>query len=412
MKNSLLFFSLFCFTHVLFGQIPDAPYIKTVIFQSSNTNNYTPIIRLGEKMMLSFDDLNADEQNYYYKIEHCEIDWTPSKLIDSEFIIGFSEDRIREFNNSFNTLLPYTNYELTIPNTSTRLKISGNYMLSILNESNQIVLQRRFIVYEPKVTVAVAVYQSRDISKVNTHQSVQFTINNGSLRVNNPSQEIKTVLLQNNNWQTAITGLKPQFFRNNQLLYLYNKETSFWGGNEFLYFETKAIRDATLNIARSELTGDIYDTYLYTKKERIDEPYTLFPDINGNFTIRTLDGDMPNIDADYTWVHFSLKCLEDLTGKDVYVSGKFNNWVLNDLNKLQYNPKTGLFEGAILMKQGFYNYQFVTKDANETISNHDIDGSHYQTENDYTVIVYYKKFGARYTKVIGVGVGNSKVILN
>lgn len=412
LKNNLLLFLIFCFTHVLFGQITDAPNIKTVIFRSSNTNNYSPIIRLGEKMILSFDDLNADEQNYYYKIEHCELDWTPSKLIDSEFIIGFSEDRIREFNNSFNTLLPYTNYELTIPNPSTRLKISGNYMLSILNESNEIVLQRRFIVYEPKVTVAVAVYQSRDISKVNTHQSVQFTINNGSLRVNNPSQEIKTVLLQNNNWQTAITGLKPQYFRNNQLLYLYNKETSFWGGNEFLYFDTKAIRDATLNIARSELTGDIYDTYLYTKKERIDEPYTLFPDINGNFTVRTLDGDMPNIDADYTWVHFSLECLEELTGKDVFVSGKFNDWVLNDLNKLAYNPETGLFEGAILIKQGFYNYQFVTKDTNGAISNHDIDGSHYQTENDYTVIVYYKKFGARYTKVIGVGVGNSKVILN
>lgn len=363
-------------------------------------------------MMLSFDDLNADEQNYYYKINHCEIDWTPSKLITSEYIIGFSEDRIRELNNSFNTLLPYTNYELTIPNESTRLKISGNYMLSILNESNEIVLQRRFIVYEPKVTVAVAVYQSRDISKINTHQSVQFTINNGGLRINNPSQEIKTVILQNNNWQTAITGLKPQYFRNNQLLYLYNKETSYWGGNEFLYFDSKAIRDATLNIARPELVGEIYDTYLYTKKERIDEPYTLFPDINGNFIIRTLDGDTPNIDADYSWVYFSLECLEDLTGKEIYVSGNFNNWELNEFNKLEYNQKTGLFEGSILMKQGFYNYQFLTKDTNGIISNHDIDGSHYQTENDYTVLVYYKKFGARYTKVIGVGAGSSKVILN
>ena len=363
-------------------------------------------------MMLSFDDLNADEQNYYYKISHCEIDWTPSKLIDSEYIIGFSKDRIREFNNSFNTLLPYTNYELSIPNESTRIKISGNYMLSILNESNQIVLQRRFIVYEPKVTVAVAVYQSRDISKIDTHQSIQFTINNGNFIVNNPSQEIKPVLVQNNNWQTAITGLKPQFFRNNQLLYLYDKETSYWAGNEFLYFDTKEIRGSTLNIARSELTRDIYDTYLYTNEERIDRPYTLAPDINGNFTIRTLDGDLPNVDADYSWIYFSLECLEDLSNKDVYVSGKFNNWALNSFNKLQYNPKTGFYEGTILMKQGFYNYQYVTKDKDGTISNHDIDGSYYQTEDDYTVIVYYKKFGSRYTKVIGVGAGNSKIILN
>lgn len=362
--------------------------------------------------MLSFDDLNADEQNYYYKIEHCNIDWIPSNLITSEYINGFSEDRIRVYNNSFNTLLPYTNYELTIPNEYTRFKISGNYLLSVYNDYNQLVLQRKFIIYEPKVTVAVAVYQSRNISKINTHQSVQFTINKGNFIVNNPSQEIKPVLLQNNNWQTAITGLKPQFFRNNQLLYLYNKETSYWGGNEFLYIDTKAIRDATLNIARSELVGNIYDTYLYTKKGRIHEPYTRFPDINGNFTIRTLDGDTPNIDADYSWVHFSMESWEDLTGKEVYVSGKLNNWTLNELNKLKYNNKRGLYETSILMKQGFYNYQFLTKDSDGKLSNHDIDGSYYQTENDYTVLVYYKKFGARYTQVIGIGTGNSTVIMN
>ncbi|MFD1293240.1 DUF5103 domain-containing protein [Lutibacter holmesii] len=401
-----------CFHQLFFAQIRDAPNIKTVIFQSSNINNYSPIIQLGEKMMLSFDDLNANEQNYYYKISHCEIDWTPSKLIDSEYITGFSEDRIREFNNSFNTLLPYTNYELTIPNETTQIKISGNYILSILNDAREVVLQRRFIVYESQVTVAVGVYQSRDLKKIETHQSVQFTINKGNFIVNNPYQEIKTVLIQNNNWKTAIKDLKPQFFRNNQLLYLYDKETSYWAGNEFLYFDSKDIRSSTLNIARSEITRDIYDTYLYTNEERIDRPYTYAPDINGNFTIRTLDSDLPNIEADYTWVYFSLECLEDLSNKDVYVSGKFNNWALNESNKLQYNTKTGFFEGTILMKQGFYNYQYVTKDKNGVISNHDIDGSYFQTENDYTVIVYYKKFGSRYTKVIGMGTGNSKVILN
>lgn len=362
--------------------------------------------------MLSFDDLNADEQNYYYKIDHYDINWNPSNLVQSEFINGFAEDRIREYNNSFNTLLPYTNYELTIPNETTRIKVSGNYMLSVLNESKQIVFQRRFIVYESLVTVAATVHQSRDLSKINTHQSIHFTINNGSLRLNNPSQEIKPVLLQNNNWQTQITGLKPLYYRNKQLVYSYDKETSYWGGNEFLYLDSKEIENSTLNIARAELTGDIYDTYLYTDQERIDRPYTLFPDINGNFTIRTLDGDLPNVDADYSWVHFSLECLEDLSNKDVYVNGKFNNWNLNELNKLKYNEERGLFEQTILMKQGFYNYQYVTKDKNGIISNHDIDGSYYETENDYTVIVYYKKFGARYTKVIGVGTTNSKNILN
>lgn len=413
MKYILLFFCYFTVNQFTLAQtdIEDAEYIKTVIFRSNVTNTYTPIIKLGEELKLVFDDLNADERNYYYKIEHCNFDWTPSNLSTIEFINGFPEDRIRDIQNSFNTYLPYTNYQLKIPNRNTKLKVSGNYILSIQNDESEIVLKRKFIVYEPKVAVAVTAHKSRDISKIDTHQTVHFTINNASFRINNPGEEIMPVILQNNNWQNAISGLKPQFYRGNQLIYNYNSETNYWAGNEFLYFDTKAIRESNLYIARSELGEDIYNTYLYTNEERIDLPYTLFPDINGNFDINTNFGDEPNIDADYTWVHFSLESLENLRGKEVYVSGNFNNWKLNHLNKMEYNQQLGLYQATILMKQGFYNYQYLTKDLNNNLSNHDIDGSHYQTENDYTVIVYYHPFGSRYTRVIGVGFGNSKILM-
>ena len=157
---------------------------------------------------------------------------------------------------------------------------------------------------------------------------------------------------------------------------------------------------------------ELYDTYLYTNEERIDNPYTRHPDVNGNFVIRNLTSENHNTDADYSWVHFSLSCLEDLTGKDIYVSGNYNNWQLNELNKLKYNTSTGLYECSILLKQGFYNYQYVTKNNKGEISNYDIDGSFHETENDYTVLVYYKGFGDRYTQVIGVGFGNSEKINN
>ncbi len=387
-------------------------YIKTIIFKPTATNNYTPIIRLGEKLILSFDDLNADEHNYTYKIEHCTLDWEVSNLSEFEFINGFAEDRIRDFENSFNTLQPYTNYTLTIPNEASKIKISGNYILSVINEDLEVVFKRKFVVYEPKVTVGVAIYKSRDIATINTKQSVEFIINHPNYNINNPSLEIIPVILQNNNWQTAIIGLKPQFYRGTQLLYKYNKETSFWGGNEFLFFDSKSIRNSTLNIAKVELGKELYHTYLYTNEGRIGKPYTLFPDINGNFIIRTLDGNNSNLDADYSWVHFSLESFENIEGKDIYVSGDYNNWQLNNTNKLYYNTETGLYEATILLKQGFYNYQYVTKTKNGIISNHDIDGSYFQTENDYTVLVYYKKFGDRYTKVIGIGYGNSEKINN
>jgi hypothetical protein len=412
-KRILLCCFIYAF-NVSFSQseYEDPAHIKTVIFKPVTANSYAPIIKLGERLVLSFDDLYADEHDYTYRIEHCTIDWEPSNLLETEYINGYAQDRIRDYENSFNTLQPYTNYTLTIPNKNTVLKISGNYRILVLNEEDTIVFKRRFVVYEPKVTVGVPIYRSRDISFIDSKQSVEFVINHPNFRINNPNQEIKPVILQNNNWETAISGLKPQFFRGNQLLYKYNRETSFWGGNEFLYFDSKSIRNTTLNIANVELGKDLYHTYLYTNDERIDHPYTLFPDINGNFSIRNIQGQNNNIDADYSWVHFSLRCLENLEGKDIYISGNYNNWQLNNQNKLSYNDNTGLYEGTLLLKQGFYNFQYVTRSANGTISNHDIDGSFYQTENDYTVLVYYKKFGSRYDSVIGVGFGNSEKLNN
>jgi len=413
-KNSFIFFWFLCSVQFGFSQInhKDAEHIKTIILKPMAINSYAPIVQLGENLMLTFDDLNADEHTYSYKVEYCDLDWNKSDLSQSEFIDGFSEDRIRDYENSFNTLQPYTNYRLTIPNETTKIKISGNYLISVLNEDDEVVFTRRFVVFEPKVTVGVAVFKSRDISFFNTKQSVEFAINTPNILINNPNEEIIPVILQNNNWQNAIIGLKPQFFRGDQLLYKYNKETSFWGGNEFLYFDSKSIRSSSLNIANVELGEDLYHTYLFTNEERRNQPYTLYPDVNGNFVIRTLNGENNNTDADYSWVYFSLKSSQNLEGKDVFVSGNFNNWQLNDTNKLKYNETLGLYETRMLLKQGFYNYQYVTKAIDGTISTHDIDGSFYQTENDYTVLVYYKKFGSRYTKVIGVGYGNSEKINN
>jgi len=394
------------------GEVIEPNHIKTIILKPVGVNAFAPIIRLDEKIKLSFDDLNADEHDYSYKIEHCNEFWESSNLTAFEFINGYAEYRIRDYENSFNTLQPYTNYSVIFPNEHTSFKISGNYIISVLDEDNKVVFNRKFVVYEPKVTVAVAVYRSRDISTIQSKQSVEFIINNPNFRINNPSAEVFPVIIQNNNWQTAITGLKPQFYRGTQLLYKYNKETSFFGGNEFLYFDSKAIRSTTLNIANVEQGEELYHTYLYTNDERIDLPYTLFPDINGNFIIRTLNGENPQTDADYSWVHFSLKSLENLEGKEIYIQGNYNNWKLLEENKLQYNMNSGLYEATLLLKQGFYNYQYVTKSKDGSIRNHDIDGSFYQTENDYTVLVYYKKFGSRYTRVIGVGFGNSEKINN
>ncbi len=219
--------------------------------------------------------------------------------------------------------------------------------------------------YESKVLVGATVERKRNTQLTNQQQIVHFTINYNANEIRNPSQEIKTVVLQNNIWETAISNLKPQFFRNNQLVYQYYNKPSFYSGNEYLNFDNKQIRNSTVQIARVE-KKDIYHAYLYPQEPRKLNPYTYFPDINGQFVIRTTEGNNPFTEADYAMVHFSLDA-DEIPTKEVYVYGAFNDFKTTPENKMNFNSETKKYEASILLKQGFYNYTFATKDRHTSI---------------------------------------------
>lgn len=413
---SFCFYFIFYFSGALscIGQIPGQKnppaYIKSVIFEASTPNTYTPVIALGEVLNFSFDDLEGDQKYYYYKIEHYDYNWVPSKLMSTEFASGFPEDRIRKFENSFNTLQPYTHYRLTIPNENLRLKISGNYVLSVLDDRKNVVFSRRFIVYEPRVDVVVTVHRSRDIQNTYQKQDVEFIINHPNLNLRDHSQEIQVAVYKNWDWNSVRKNIAPKYVRNNQLMYNYVSEISYWGDNEYLYFDTKEIRNASVRIQKTRLE-DIFNTYLYTDLERANRAYTFNPDVNGNFVVRTLDSDNQQTEPDYSRVYFSLETTVDPGNKNIYIYGNYNNWALGEDNKMHYNPKTKLYEATMLFKQGFYNYLYVLADQNQ-IDTRAIEGTFYETENEYSVVVYYKAFGDRYTQVVGIGSANSTSLKN
>ncbi len=381
----------------------DAEYIKTVVLKSATSNSFAPIFRVGEAFSLSFDDIEADEKDYYYEIVHVDYNWQKSSIADNEYLVGFSKDRIRNYENSFNTLQFFTHYQVSFPNEKTQIIQSGNYILKVLNDYDEVVLIRRFVLVNPKVEVGVTVQRTRSIDQINTHQNVQFVVNYQNFNINNPSEEIKIAILQNNNWANAKTNLKPQYIRANQLVYKYDKETNFLAGNEYLNFDTKIIRNTSLNIRNVYLGDDIFYTHLFVDEERSSKPYTYYPDVNGNFVIRNLEGENASLDADYSWVHFYLKPTNLSQNKEVFVYGGFNNWQFSDVNKMKYNATTGLYELPILLKQGFYNYRYATIDSDKKINEVEIDGSFFQTENEYSVIVYWSKIGGRFDEVIGYG---------
>lgn len=407
---ALLFFN-FCLSQEATEQEP--PFnIKTISFVTNNTN-VIPFFKLGETFQLQFDDLYGDEADYYYTITQYNYDWTAlTNLSKAEYLNGMDNQRIITYENSFNTLQLYSHYRQVFPNKFNQITKSGNYLFTVLNDENEIVFSRKVIIYEEEVNVGLLVRRSRDFEGLDGKQNIEMSINYGEKILQNPIQNIKVTLFQNGNWNTSISNLKPQYTLGSELIYRYNKETQFWGGNECYTIDNKIIRATNNTVAKVTSGDNIYNTYLYTNTPRKNQPYTYFPDINGNFFIQNANSVNSGIEADYSWVYFSLDAPRFLEG-NIYIAGMFNNYALTDDFKMELNKKTGLYEKAILLKQGFTNFQYILTDKKKSIDfENAIDGNYFQTENNYTAIVYYKGNNDRFDRVIGIANTNSEVIRN
>lgn len=416
LKKTVVILLITCFSSSLIAQYAEhiePEFIKTIQFAGDTKQSQLPIIRLGEALFLSFDDLNGNEADYYYQITHHDFDWALSDLTKGEYMNGFDDVRIYNYENSYNTLQSYSHYTLKIPNRDTRkLTKSGNYMISIFDDNGEIVFSRKFMIVENIVSVPTYIKRARDIKIIETKQVVQFVIDSPNLQITNPDETIKTLILQNSNLNNPITNLKPQYTIGSQLIYRYDKEASFDGGNEFLYFDNKDIRAGTSSIRSIDLT-DIYNNFLYTNGARFNRPYTYNPDINGNYQVRVLNANTNiAIEADYARVYFTLQYFEEIADKEIHVYGNFNNWTIDGSTYMEYDSFSDTYINNRLFKQGFYNYKFVLVNRDGTIEEGAISGNYWQTENEYTVLVYFRDLGARYDRIIGMGKANSTSINN
>lgn len=389
------------------------PYhIKTVTFVQGGQNTI-PLFRLGEGFQFQFDDLYGNEANYYYIISHYDYDWKPSQLTKNEYLDGFDHQRIQEYHNSLNALQIYSHYRLSFPNQFTKIKVSGNYIISILNEEGDVVFSRKFIVYENLATVPMQVRRAREVSKANYKHNLDFSIKSNTILFQSPLQNVKVLLIQNGNLKTAIGNVKPMFTLGNELVYKYDAETQFWAGNEYLFFENKNVLAGNNTVSYIDSNGGLYNCHLYQNNARANSPYTYWPDINGNFVVNNINALDSEIEADYTWVYFSLSAPSFFENKNIYVTGMFNNNMLTDEYKLDFNTKKGIYEKAILIKQGFTNYRYTIKNIDGTIDEENaIDGNFFQTENNYDALVYYRENGQRYDRIIARGTANSIDIIN
>ncbi|MES2760829.1 MAG: DUF5103 domain-containing protein [Bacteroidota bacterium] len=388
-------------------------YIKTVQLHESSFDANPAILQFNgsEKLELSFDDLEADKKNYSISFVHCTANWEPSNLMNSEFMNGFYEANFLNFDFSANTIQKFTHYSILFPQSNMQFTKSGNYIAFVYedNDKEKIVITKRFMIYEDKVTVVANVRQAIGNDEQYEKQHIDFNIINSQYELTNPFTDMKVIITQNNRWDNAVNNIKPTFVEPRQLTYSLDDKSTFNGGNEFRYFDSRSLRTYTERVAN--ITRDSsykYHLELKTDDIRTFKNYSFYNDLNGGYLIKNQDmATNADLEADYAWIHFFLPYGTQASG-NFYVLGKFTEWRLNKTNRMTYNYKKMGYECDLYVKQGYYNYTYVyledeKKGGDETLS----EGNHWETENDYTIYVYHRQRGTYYDQLVAIKRFNS-----
>jgi hypothetical protein len=387
--------------------------IKTVQLYKEGWNLSYPIIKLDndDKLILQFDLLDNNKETFYYTFIHCDKDWKKSDIFSSEYLKGFPENPIEDVKPSFNTTVSYFHYTLSFPNERISLLLSGNYVIVIYpyGEPDKPVLTERFIVTEDRVKTDFRAYRPLLTAYNNTGQQFDFTVKLQGVAITDPLRNIYCTVLQNGRWNNAKMNLRPDFIGNNELKFNSMSEKNiFIAGNEFRYFDIKSIRYKTEFVRRIDYAAPYYNIYLAPSESREFKPYFYWQDFNGKFYIASDEGRDPETDADYVYVYFTLLSKYKIGGGEMYISGGLNNWNFDENNLMIFNPQQGQYECTMLLKQGWYNYEYVFLNRGDSQGTSTVfEGSHFETENDYTVVIYYRNPYERYDRVIGSAAANT-----
>ncbi len=388
--------------------------IKTVRMYNPEFDFSLPLIELNsnQQLLLSFDDLRGDYRQYSYTIELCDAWWQPVQLQQAEYIRGFYTDEIVEYRFSGNTRMPYVHYKLMFPNENMKPTRSGNYILKVWHEeggSNLMIFTKRFYVIDNQVSISGEVTAGTILDTRWYKQEVDFFIDKQGFNIVNPFSNLKVVVMQNSRWANGIFNLQPKIVKGNILEYNYDGENAFDGGNEFRNFDIKSMKYHTGDIDGIQIINSDYHVFLTPDVKRNFMRYSHKSDINGRYFIKTDDYADSDTDAEYVYVYFTLLSEVARTDGEVYVSGEFSNRQLTDEYKMKYNYDRKAYELTVLLKQGFYDYEYVFVSQGNVVGDYsELEGRHFATENEYSIWVYYRSPGEFHDDLIGVLFLNSR----
>jgi hypothetical protein len=417
-RNFLTFLIILVLTHKIEASakvFSDSIYrenIKTVQLYRDGWKLSYPIIELNEglALILSFDDISSEVKNYHYKIYHCNSRWEESEISEYDFIDGYPQNQISDYSFSFNTYVDYIHYVLKLPNEDFKFKISGNYVVMVyedFDESN-VIFTRRFMVTENLSKIDAELRRPILNMYRECCQEIFFTVNPGSFSIEDPYNDIETIILQNGRWDNIKADMKPVFNRNGILEYGDQMDNIFKGGNEFRWFDTKSTRYQSPYIKQTYFKDNHFYADLFPEEVKSDRLYFYDEDLNGKYYIEVQEQENNETDADYIYINFEFPFEQELFEGDLYLTGNFSNWEHSDKYKMSYDSESKSYKNSLLLKQGYYNYQYVfLEDGSSVIDLSATEGNHYETENDYIVLIYYQGSNSRYQRIIGHQIINS-----
>jgi hypothetical protein len=384
------------------------PNIKTVQLFRQGWNEAHPVIQLSDResrLHLTFDDLQDNLRNLGFTFVHCDAQWEPSDLLTIEYLNGMKNHTIENYGFSSTLYQRFVKYDLTFPNENVEFTKSGNYLLVVfdMDNNNQPVLTRRFFVVENFVAIIPNIHRpTQAIYRQNSHE-VDFTINQGEIEIVQPFSTMKVVVIQNQDWSSAITDLKPRFINGRSLSYDYDEENVFPGGNQFRVVDIRNINYNSMTTKEIATINDTMHAYLFTEKPRSSMAFSTVPDINGHYYLKNDDVRFDSdLESEYMKVHFSLEYPAKLYKADIYIYGQLSGWEIDEDYKMEWNTATKRYEASLYLKQGYYNYLYMYKSENSQKGDVSvIEGSHVEADNEYSFFVYYREPSQVYDRLIG-----------
>ena len=387
--------------------------VKTVTLYKNGVEGERPVLVLGseDRLLLRFDVLGAEVEGYRYKIQHCDSRWQVDELEPYEYMNGFEEGPINNYNSSFTTLTDYVNYYEYIPSQYSQFLISGNYVVTVTrqDEPDSVLLTRRFCVVEGSLKADVSVGVPYDNVSIFERREVDVALKeNRDYRGNmlpptlNPAYF--RVVVQQNGRTDNMRELPFGGYESGVLCYRYKNENVFEGGNTFRYFDISNIRTAMYNVVQIEEYGAEWYAMLRPLEDRSGKSFITEQTLNGGMKVNVWNRTNKQTEADYVYVNFMLPMRSPFMNGSVHVVGELTQWKLDEGSRMEYDPEMQAYRLRLMLKQGYYAYQLLFVPTGESRGlTETLEGNHYEMPNDYRVYVYYRGLNDRYDRLVAYG---------